>query len=386
MGYIRICRPGSVIGPQQNFVKEIQGLMWQEGDQWRAIHGPMAPMPVWGPVRAAALAAAAAANSPLAAPRPGSSGGFFGSAAAAGARPGSVKRVSVGGMETDGPAEGTGLGLVARGLSAGTSRPPTVPRTVSGGLMGMSPAAGVSSADRAYSSGGGSSSSNLVGSGYLSGSTSSNGRLGGTTAAAAAAAASPYNTRKSAAAAGSRPGTSGAGGSNGPLTNGLIISSRPSTQQLLARLSGSGAASGAAVGSGSSGGGAAGRTPSAPRDRNITPAAGSLGGLMGGMISNVFNTRGADAAAGRPKAEGLTQSTDLLAGWRSNPSAGALGAPSAAAGSLAAASKPGTPAAGAQNKIARVLAPNGQPRKVPAAALLEAAKTGNASSLQSFYQ
>jgi hypothetical protein len=100
------------------------------------------------------------------------------------------------------------------------------------------------------------------------------------------------------------------------------------------------------------------------------------------MINNVFSTRGSDAA----KANSLSQSTDLLSGWRSSSAAGALGAPTAAAGSLAAAGKPGTPAAGVQNKIARILAPNGQPRKVPAAALLEAAKTGNASSLQSFYQ
>ncbi|KAI8468258.1 MAG: cell division cycle protein 14, partial [Monoraphidium minutum] len=35
IGYIRVCRPGSVIGPQQNYLKEIQPLMWREGDAHR---------------------------------------------------------------------------------------------------------------------------------------------------------------------------------------------------------------------------------------------------------------------------------------------------------------------------------------------------------------
>ena len=32
IGYMRICRPGMVIGPQQHYLSEIQHLMWQEGD------------------------------------------------------------------------------------------------------------------------------------------------------------------------------------------------------------------------------------------------------------------------------------------------------------------------------------------------------------------
>jgi cell division cycle 14 len=35
IGYIRICRPGSVIGPQQNFLMQMQPLMWAEGDKYR---------------------------------------------------------------------------------------------------------------------------------------------------------------------------------------------------------------------------------------------------------------------------------------------------------------------------------------------------------------
>ncbi|KAI1900162.1 hypothetical protein AGOR_G00047170 [Albula goreensis] len=36
IAWIRICRPGSVIGPQQNFVEEKQASLWAEGDLYRA--------------------------------------------------------------------------------------------------------------------------------------------------------------------------------------------------------------------------------------------------------------------------------------------------------------------------------------------------------------
>lgn len=35
IGYMRICRPGMVIGPQQHFLAGIESLMWQEGDVYR---------------------------------------------------------------------------------------------------------------------------------------------------------------------------------------------------------------------------------------------------------------------------------------------------------------------------------------------------------------
>lgn len=35
MAWIRICRPGSVIGPQQNFIEQKQSSLWVEGDQYR---------------------------------------------------------------------------------------------------------------------------------------------------------------------------------------------------------------------------------------------------------------------------------------------------------------------------------------------------------------
>lgn len=35
IGWIRICRPGSIIGPQQHFVREMEQTLWREGDLYR---------------------------------------------------------------------------------------------------------------------------------------------------------------------------------------------------------------------------------------------------------------------------------------------------------------------------------------------------------------
>ncbi|KAL6759956.1 protein-tyrosine phosphatase-like protein, partial [Haematococcus lacustris] len=43
IGYIRVCRPGSVIGPQQNFLRDVEARMWHEGDMWRAQRGITKP-------------------------------------------------------------------------------------------------------------------------------------------------------------------------------------------------------------------------------------------------------------------------------------------------------------------------------------------------------
>lgn len=39
IAWLRICRPGSVIGPQQDFVKEWEATMWEEGEQQRKSMG-----------------------------------------------------------------------------------------------------------------------------------------------------------------------------------------------------------------------------------------------------------------------------------------------------------------------------------------------------------
>jgi cell division cycle 14 len=39
ISWLRLCRPGSVIGPQQNFLQEMEKRMHREGDAWRKQHG-----------------------------------------------------------------------------------------------------------------------------------------------------------------------------------------------------------------------------------------------------------------------------------------------------------------------------------------------------------
>merc|ERR1719419_1104547 len=39
IAWVRICRPGSIIGPQQHFLKKVQKHMWKEGDLWRKDRG-----------------------------------------------------------------------------------------------------------------------------------------------------------------------------------------------------------------------------------------------------------------------------------------------------------------------------------------------------------
>lgn len=85
IGYIRVCRPGSVIGPQQNFLKDTEEWLRREGDKFRAkggkfsvvqpgggtalggplqVAGSAAPVPSVGPTPRDAWAAAAAPTSP----------------------------------------------------------------------------------------------------------------------------------------------------------------------------------------------------------------------------------------------------------------------------------------------------------------------------------
>ena len=45
IGWIRICRPGSIIGPQQHFLAAVQAQMWAEGDEWRRRRAATASKP-----------------------------------------------------------------------------------------------------------------------------------------------------------------------------------------------------------------------------------------------------------------------------------------------------------------------------------------------------
>ena len=46
IGWMRVCRPGTVIGPQQQFMEEIQPRMWADGEAFRRIKD--LPPPVVG--------------------------------------------------------------------------------------------------------------------------------------------------------------------------------------------------------------------------------------------------------------------------------------------------------------------------------------------------
>ena len=39
IGWMRICRPGSVIGPQQQYLESMQSIMWREGEKFQAEQG-----------------------------------------------------------------------------------------------------------------------------------------------------------------------------------------------------------------------------------------------------------------------------------------------------------------------------------------------------------
>ena len=39
IGYIRICRPGSILGPQQQFLEQEQEAMFKKGDEYRKKNG-----------------------------------------------------------------------------------------------------------------------------------------------------------------------------------------------------------------------------------------------------------------------------------------------------------------------------------------------------------
>ena len=50
IGWMRICRPGMVIGPQQEFLEYIQSIMWQQGDAMRTKSSQLtSPLPLLAP-------------------------------------------------------------------------------------------------------------------------------------------------------------------------------------------------------------------------------------------------------------------------------------------------------------------------------------------------
>jgi len=62
IGWLRIVRPGSIIGPQQQFMKDTQARMWREGELYRARLHSLGPAGVSGKGSAAAITAGGGAS------------------------------------------------------------------------------------------------------------------------------------------------------------------------------------------------------------------------------------------------------------------------------------------------------------------------------------
>ncbi|KIZ02856.1 protein phosphatase [Monoraphidium neglectum] len=403
IGYIRICRPGSVIGPQQNYLQQMQAIMWREGDAWRATHGPAPPPLAWGP---AAPSRAGSMRTLAAGPTAGGPAEKPQQAAQQAARPFSLavdatgdaflsRQTSSGGgaaRGANGGSSGGGGGTAARAPSASASiiagtggsraglgrapsdlslmqyaqehtlqqaQQPAAAATLYGGVAGNRSSGGAARC---------SSSSNIaaVAAAYLG-----PGSSHGPSSAAARPSASQSRGRASTPQCASLPSGGGASGGGGnPFTSlfsvlgasahGQLASAlsfgRPATQAAAAaRAAVPGAASLAAPSS-------RGRAPSAPRERTAG------GPRAQGQAETA--AAGARAKGGLPDGH-LGQSADMFSSaWRTSISSGA--ASQAAAGALYG-SRP-------QSNIVRVLAPNGQPRKVPAAMLQQGVAGGSGGS------
>eukprot|EP00877_Chromochloris_zofingiensis_P013433 jgi/Chrzof1/8343/Cz03g06260.t1 len=311
IGYIRICRPGSVIGPQQNFIKDIQNLMWHEGDIWRQSHGP-SPPPLVSAVPHSGKTGEGAAQSPAVVPImvDATAGDIFKHAGVVSNRPPSVMRSS------------KEYSIAATAASA-------APVKTIADLSLTQLQERLSQGQSQHSIHVGQSYSNPAGAAaaYL-GHSSSGKSLG----AAAGRGRAPTPTRQN--SQGHAPSNGGG------IMSGILSATRPASQMVSRSAS---AATSAQTG----------RAPSAPRERT-----GAVASFLNGISSlrATLHTETVQAAA-RPKAavpEALSQSSDFVSsGWRTPITS----------------ASPTTPGSRPQSNVSRVLAPNGQPRKVPSALL-----------------
>lgn len=400
IGYIRVCRPGSVIGPQQGFIRDIQRIMWLEGDAYRAKNGPNPPPLMWGITPAAASIAAATAAA-AAAKTTSSSSSVGSSCTSCSGGCGSVCNPVTSSVSISLLVDATGRGNNSSGDgSAGT--PSAAAATAAGRLATFThspvgpatPSLDKTMSDlslkqmREHLTTTPTSSSVQ----RLTRSVSSNSGSGSSSRAVRGGLAPQqlFTHSHSHSSGSSSNGSSG----TGPLTSGLIC--RPSTSQsLLMRYSPATtatvgntypAASGLNAYRGTS-------TRSAQQNKGLSSSMSSssaareatLGALLNGSIASLRATLHTDkvTAANRPKVQPqgvVSQSSDFIeAGWRS-PVGGSGSSGGGSIGSLGSGTTPST-------GVARVLAPNGQPRKVPVAALAAmmpppAAAVTTASKLQ----
>jgi hypothetical protein len=308
-----VVRPGSVIGPQQNFLQDMQGRMWAAGDALRARQAAAAP--AFGKPATKAFGQWGADAQPATPTGAGDRiGAFYPETPAA---PGRPQR---------------GAALDVASLSSRL------------GGLNLSAAAQPGSPYRT-SSGGGSSSSGGGGGGSGGGGRSaSRGRSGG---GSSAAGAPPAPATPTAAARG------GAGTS-------ILLQGRPGTTP--ARPAGAAPA--------------AARSSSADRSRDRGAGAGGVSSsssssssyaALGGLRTTLHTETTALASRPRTLPERVSQSAHFLSGLMQLQQGGGL--------------QQAQDAAAAKSGVARVLAPNGQPRKVSAALLSAAGGLNSAAAL-----
>ncbi|KAG2484766.1 hypothetical protein HYH03_016420 [Edaphochlamys debaryana] len=426
IGYIRVCRPGSVIGPQQNFIREMESRMWHEGELYRASRGLPKVAPA---VSDLVVAGRAAGQGDDTGPgRAGSNGygngaygnGAYGNGAYGGSR-GGMGGAGAGLMSGRSGSASSAAGPYSLGVSGMGAAPPSIlaaqPSSgavaAAAGDMSLLQYSKLQQQHGSAHGGYGADSGSAGGGGgaYSSGSFRSrygSGSAGYGAGAGAGRSMTPlrYGQQPSAYGASSGYGASaGYGGSHHSSIQGSLQGGAPGSrgQMGLSAVSRS-------MPAGPTVGGGMGRSPSAGR---LSAAAG-LAAPPSSSISAAAGLRSTLhtdtlAAADRPKVipERNTQSADIGSGfgglgatssppgaqpaspWRiavpaspigsSGPAtptspAGAGGlarAPSLGASRSGAGSGPGTPTTPGSTSggVARILAPNGQPRKVPVALL-----------------
>mmetsp|Transcript_4965 Transcript_4965/g.10684 ORF Transcript_4965/g.10684 Transcript_4965/m.10684 type:complete len:710 (+) Transcript_4965:238-2367(+) len=355
IGYIRVCRPGSVIGPQQNFLRDVEARMWHEGDMYRQARGMskgvtglgMHDMVLSGRPAAVPADGDAAGPVPMVTPPAGYVSSYRGAATAAAA---------AAGVGT--PAAGySSRQPISNGVSNGVTNPSDMSLLQyrmyngpgSGGNGGILSSAGsTNSALGLYGGGanGGSGIRNSQSNPRSSYSQRSITPLRYSANAPPSIAVPGYNSVANSIMANVQQQQYGhsAGGPQTPTSGGNTPTGRPS---LLASYGGMPVSRSMPS--------MPSRAPSADRSVDRT----NVSALRATLHTDTLR------AADRPRVvpERNTQSADISNSWR---------VASGLQGSSGATRPMAAPASNAQSKhsaVARTLAPNGQPRKVPVAML-----------------
>jgi len=337
LGYIRVVRPGSVIGPQQLFLGEIEGRMHAQGRAWRAaaagasaerlrVGGSAAasplplfrgarvppPLPVWGP-------AMAFEGLPVAA----RAGGSWPCEAAADEAADDAEEAD---LTERRAADGAAAAALVREMVA-ASLAAAVPASSASATITLTPSGGAQKKTGAGSGGSGGKH------------------------ASPSAAANHGNSGNAIPSPRSAATAAGIGASIGNAVSSLLAGAASRAAALAAAHNGGGGGGSGSRARAAAAAATASAAP-APPASPLTSGARALGGLS--------SSKGGALSAGGA----LAGAAD---GWRQT-SIGGASSPAAASAAGAGAGAAGAPPSSSSGFV-RVLAPNGQPRKVPASML-----------------